>query len=118
MSPEQVRYLALSFPFVTEGFPFDENTLVFKVGGKMFLLIDLLTTDHLTIKANPDEVFTLTDEHSWILPGYHMNKSHWITIKLMDDNTKPQLIQKLIETSYSLVYKKLSKKVKNGLESR
>ncbi|MFU8843816.1 MAG: MmcQ/YjbR family DNA-binding protein [Bacteroidales bacterium] len=81
MNIESLRNYCLSKNGVTESFPFDKSTLVFKVMGKMFALTDL-EDEILTVnlKCNPENAIRLREEFPAIQPGYHMNKKHWNTI--------------------------------------
>lgn len=118
MTLDFLRNTVLSFPFATEGFPFDQTTLVFKVGGKMFLLIDIESPDCITLKVNPEDRDQLIESYDWIKPGYHMNKNHWITVSIDTMHTNAQLVTQLIKDSHALVYGGLTKKVRDGLENR
>jgi predicted DNA-binding protein (MmcQ/YjbR family) len=118
MSFELVHSTATSFSHVTEAFPFDKTTLVYKVGGKMFLLIDIESPNAITLKSTPSKVDELTESCAWITPGFHMNKSHWVTIHLSHPQTDFSLVTSLISESYCLVFSGLSNKVKNVLENR
>ncbi len=117
MTFDLIRSTALQFPHVSEEFPFDETTLVFKVGGKMFLLIDIDSQDAITLKSNPDRINELLESHDWISRGFHMNKTHWITLKLDSLQVDFTLVLNLMSDSYSIVYQGLTKKVKNALEN-
>lgn len=101
---EQIRNFALQLPGVEEGFPFGEDTLVLKVGGKMFLLLPLDEADcRFNAKCNPDRAVELREEYpDNILPGYHMNKAHWNTI-VVNSGISSTLIRELIRDSYDLV---------------
>lgn len=94
---------------VTEEFPFDANTLVYKVMGKMFALTDLDNFESINLKADPEQVVALQERFSAVLPGYHMNKKHWISV-MMDGTIKDSLICQWIDDSYSLVSASLPKK--------
>jgi len=118
MTLDEIRNTALSLPFATEGFPFDQTTLVFKVGGKMFLLIDVEFPDCITLKVNPEERDHLIESNDWIAPGFHMNKNHWITVSIDAMHTNAQLVTQFIKDSHALVYGGLTKKVRDGLENR
>lgn len=119
MNIEEFRDYCLSKNQVTESFPFDEETLVFKVAGKMFALAGL---EHhpatVSLKCDPDKALELREEYDEITPGYHMNKMHWNSI-IIDGNLSYKLIKELIDDSYILVVKGLSKKQQKefGLES-
>jgi len=109
MNIESLREYCLSKPGVTEGFPFDENTLVFKVGGKMFLLTDLVTAFSMNVKCDPEKAVSLRDEYSCIQPGYHMSKKHWNTIYI-DGTIDDALLIEWIDHSYDLVVASLPRK--------
>jgi predicted DNA-binding protein (MmcQ/YjbR family) len=108
MNIEEFRDYCISKPGVTEEFPFDENTLVFKVMGKMFALTDLVDDFSLNLKCDPERAIELRDQYAAIQPGYHMNKAHWNTVK-MDGSISESLIHELIDHSYQLVVDKLPK---------
>lgn len=116
MNIEEFRNHCLSKKGVTESFPFDKQTLVFKVMGKMFALSGL---EHQPAKANlkcdPERSIELREEYDGLInPGYHMSKIHWNTVEL-EMNLPQQLILELIDHSYDLVVKGLSKKLKEEL---
>ena len=100
---------------MTEEFPFDENTLVFKVMGKMFALTNLDSFESINLKCDPEDGVQLREQYSSVLPGYHMNKKHWITV-LMDGSIPDKLIQEWIEQSYRLVAASLTKSQKIDLD--
>ncbi|MFC2110428.1 MmcQ/YjbR family DNA-binding protein [Bacteroidota bacterium] len=112
MNVEELRAYCLTKPHVTEDFPFDETTLVFKVGGKMFALTSLEKfPPAVNLKCAPHYALELRETYEAIRPGFHMNKKHWNTIAYQNNISK-QLLLKLIDHSYDLVVKSLSKKVK------
>lgn len=106
MHVEWVRDLCLSFEDVEECQPFGPENLVYKIKGKMFLLISLEEIPpRINVKTDPDKSIELREDFpDNVLPGYHMNKKHWNTLVL---NTKlsPALVQELISHSYDLVKK-------------
>ena len=106
MNIEILREYVLQKQLVTEGFPFGETTLVFKVKNKMFLLVALDTADlQFNVKCDPDKAIELRDEYpDNILPGYHMNKKHWNTVIATGNLSNKQLLQ-MVDDSYSLVTK-------------
>jgi predicted DNA-binding protein (MmcQ/YjbR family) len=114
MTLENYRAFCLSLPYVTEGFPFDANTLVFKVSGKMFALLDVEVFDGINLKCNPDEAVELRETYSGITGGYHMNKKHWNTVNLHAD-VDDKFLYELTKKSYDLVFNGLPKKIKNEL---
>ena len=99
---------------VSESFPFNETTLVFKVGGKIFALFDVDSFQSINLKCDPEKSIELREKYSGIVPGYHMNKKHWNTVSVNED-ISDVLIYQLIDHSYHLVYKSLSKKVRDGI---
>jgi predicted DNA-binding protein (MmcQ/YjbR family) len=105
---------------VTEHFPFDENTLVFKVGGKIFALSSLSNWEKgmpaINLKCDPEKAEELRTIFNDIQPGYHMNKMHWNMVTLNSD-VSDKLVQELIDHSYNLVFKSLTKKVQTKLNS-
>jgi len=105
----EIREFCLKMPFVTEDFPFDEETLVFKVMGKMFLLVDLVSYPlKISLKVKPEEVISLRESYSFVLPGYHLNKKYWISL-IINDYTPVNLVKRLIKDSYNEVVSKLPK---------
>jgi len=108
MNIEEFREYCIAKPGVTEEFPFDEKTLVFKVMGKMFALTDLVDEFSLNLKCDPERAIALREQHPAIQPGYHMNKAHWNTVK-MDGSLSQKLVLELIDHSYQLVIDKLPK---------
>lgn len=114
MNFEDFREYCLRKPFVSEGFPFDQSTLVFKVGGKMFALTDIDKFDSVNLKSDPEKAIDLRETFSGIIPGYHMNKKHWNTVMINMD-VPDQLFKQMIDYSYELVYRSLPKKMKDEL---
>lgn len=115
MNIEELRTHCLSYKGTTEGFPFDQSTLVFKVMGKMFALIDVDTFDSISLKCDPEKAVLLRELHEGITPGFHMNKSLWNTVKINQD-VSDKLILELIDHSYQQVVLKLTKKLQNELQ--
>ena len=113
MNIEEVREYCLSMPFVTEDFPFDEHTLVLRVGNKIFALIPLEKAGQINLKCDPERAIILREEYSEIVPGYHMSKTNWNTIHFVSISNN--LIQELIQHSYDLIYKSLTRKVRESL---
>lgn len=116
MNVENLRMICLKLPGVTEGFPFDETTLVFKVMGKMFALMNLDGPLRINLKCDPDEAIDLRERYSFVLPGYHMNKQLWNTV-VVDEFTPDDLLIKWVKDSYQLIVAKLPKKVKAELDA-
>ncbi len=112
MNIEEFRQYCIAKKAVTEAFPFDERTLVFKVMGKMFALSGLeRVPSQVNLKCDPERAIALREEHDGtIIAGYHMSKAHWNT--LMIEQLPPKLILELIDHSYDLVVSKFTKKLK------
>lgn len=111
MNIESLREYVLGKPSVTEGFPFGDNVIVYKVNEKMFLLLPLDTLPlQFNVKCDPDKAVELRDQYpEAVLPGYHMNKKHWNTV--VADGTLPdKLLLQQIDDSYELVKGKEKKK--------
>ena len=106
MNIEEIRAYALSLPNVSEEFPFGNDTLVFKINNKIFLLASL-SSDVLqfNVKCDPEKIIELRERFSSVLPGYHMNKKHWNTIVVNGELSASQL-KNFIKDSYDLVTKK------------
>jgi len=103
---------------VTEGFPFDKDTLVLKVMGKMWAVTSLSDEPfRVNLKCDPEWAIELRDEHEEIKPGWHMNKKHWNTVIIGAGTLELSLIHKLIDHSYELVVKGLTKAKKAELAS-
>ena len=116
MNIEELRAYCIKKPGVTEEFPFDETTLVFKVKGKMFALTDLEDQFSVNLKFTPEDCIELRESYSAVLPGYHMNKKHWNTVYI-DGTISDDIIYGWIDASYNLVVKKLTKKKQAELKN-
>jgi predicted DNA-binding protein (MmcQ/YjbR family) len=106
MDIETLRNYVLGKPSVTEGFPFGESVIVFKVNNKMFLLVPLDTNPlQFNVKCNPEIAVELREQYpETILPGYHMNKQHWNTV-LVDGKLSQKKLLEMVDDSYKLVGK-------------
>ncbi len=100
----------------TEEFPFDDDTLVSKLGAKMFALIKLTDPYRINLKCDPITAIELRRKYTAVSAGYHMNKEHWNTVDL-DNSVADNLLQGWIDNSYQLILNSLSKKEKAGLFS-
>ncbi|WP_378186351.1 MmcQ/YjbR family DNA-binding protein [Aquimarina sp. W85] len=110
MNIETFREYCLSKKGVTESFPFDKTTLVFKVMDKMFALTGLHKIPFaVNLKCDPDRAIMLRESYSEIIAGYHMNKQHWNTVTF-NDSLPHTLLKELIDHSYDLVVASLPKK--------
>lgn len=114
MNVEEIREFCLQKKGVTEGFPFDEVTLVFKVLNKMFCLLSL-DKNRVSLKNDPEKNVELRARFPAIIPGYHLNKQLWNTISL-DGTISPELMTEMINTSYKLIVESLPKKKKETLK--
>jgi predicted DNA-binding protein (MmcQ/YjbR family) len=118
MNLEAYYKYCLSKKGVTEHFPFDEDTLVFKVGGKMFALSSLLQWEKgepsLNLKCDPERAEELRAEYDDIVPGWHMSKVHWNTVAI-NREVSDTMVKELIDHSYELVFKSLTKKNQNEI---
>lgn len=118
MNLETYYEYCLSKKGVTEHFPFDEDTLVFKVGGKMFALSSLLQWEKgspsMNLKCDPERAQELRAQYDAINPGFHMSKVHWNTIAVNQD-VPNALLKELIDHSYDLVFKSLTKKIQTEI---
>ena len=111
MNIEKYRNFCLSLKLTTEDFPFDEQTLVFKIFGKMFSLTNIDNFESVNLKCEPENAIILREKYSAVTPGFHMNKKHWNTVKI--DGTIPDsLIEQWTVDSYNLVVSKLPKKTR------
>jgi len=116
MNIESFRKYCLTKKAVTESFPFDEVTLVFKVANKIFALTSLDTPVlRVNLKCDPYRAVELREEYPSITPGFHMNKKHWNTLNV-DGSFKVELLKDLVDHSYELVVKSLPKKIRTALE--
>ncbi len=107
MNVEELREYVLQKQDVTEGFPFGEDVLVFKVKSKIFLLLSLSDSPlQFNVKCDPERAISLREEYpDNIIPGYHMNKKHWNTI-IVDRGVNKKLLFEQIDHSYEMVSKK------------
>ena len=109
MDIESIREYCLSLPKVTEDFPFDDTTLVFRIGGKILAMMDLEDASKLTLKSDPNQALILRDKYSEISGAWHMNKKYWNQLNLYGQ-LSDTLVKQLIRHSYSEVVKKFPKR--------
>jgi len=115
MNKEELREYCISLKAVTEHFPFDDVSLVFKVGEKMFALLPLDTIETtISLKCDPERAVELREQYDEITPAYHFNKKHWNALKC-DSSLSSGLIKELINHSYELVFASLPAKTKQLL---
>jgi len=114
MDANEVLDYCLAKKGVTESFPFDNETLVMKVGTKMFLLMSLERQPlNINVKTDPEWSLELREQYPQITGAFHMNKTHWNSVSV--DGLKRDLILKMIDQSYDLVFKSLTKKAKEEI---
>ena len=116
MNIEEYRNYCITKKGVTEVFPFDESTLVFKVMGKMFALTGVDSFDYINLKCNPENAVELREQFNGVKPGYHMSKAHWNSVYLNTD-VSDKMVYDLIDDSYQLVVNSLTKKLQAELNN-
>ena len=105
MNIEELRDYAIAKPETEEGFPFGESTLVFKVRGKIFLLVSVDAQPlQFNAKCDPEKAMELREQYDSVRPGYHMNKKHWNTV-IIDGSLSKKQLKEMIDHSYALVAK-------------
>lgn len=115
MDMEKIREHCLAKANVTEDFPFDQDTLAFRVHGKIFLLTSLeRNPSAVNLKCDPERALELREAYPSIVPGYHMNKKHWNTV-VLDGTVPDKLLIELVDHSYNLIFQSLSKKIQKTL---
>lgn len=112
---ESFRDYCLNKKAVTEGFPFDENVLVFKVMDKIFALTDVNEFEYVNLRCPPDYAATLREQFDGVRPGYHMNKSNWNSVYTQSD-VDEKLFYELVDLSYQSIVESLPKKLQRALE--
>lgn len=115
MNVEEIRDHCLSLKGVSESFPFDETTLVFKVMNKMFCLLGL-DDYRVSLKNDPEKNLELRSRYPAIIEGYHLNKQHWNTIGL-DGSVPSKLLQEMINKSYQIIVDSLPRKTQAELNN-
>ncbi|MDD4848498.1 MAG: MmcQ/YjbR family DNA-binding protein [Bacteroidales bacterium] len=116
MNIEEIRDYCLHLAFTTECMPFDDETLVFKVLGKMFCVVSLEGDLKLALKYDPEKAIELRERFSAVRPGYHFNKKYWNTVSV-NGTIDHQLLKEWIDDSYQEVIKKLPKKEQQLFQS-
>ena len=115
MNIEEIREYCISKKTVSENFPFDDKTLVFKVGSKMFALIGL-DNDFINIKCEPELAIERREEFEEITAGYHMSKKHWNSV-CYNKNLSYDFVKQMIDESYDLVFNSLTKKEREKINN-
>ncbi|MCK5692623.1 MAG: MmcQ/YjbR family DNA-binding protein [Bacteroidales bacterium] len=115
MNIEEIREYCISKPAVTEGLPFNDTALVFKVAGKMFALLDLSEDSRgISLKCDPELAIELREQHSEVTPAWHFNKQHWNGVDLQGSISNSQL-KEWIDHSYTIVVGSLPKSKRETL---
>jgi predicted DNA-binding protein (MmcQ/YjbR family) len=115
VTADELREHCLTFPGSAETFPFGHETSVFKVAGKMFALSQLAGEPlRVSLKCEPLLGEQLRASHRAVLPGYHLNKRHWITV-VIDGSIADAMIEDMVEDSYDLVVSQLSRARRRAL---
>jgi predicted DNA-binding protein (MmcQ/YjbR family) len=116
MNIEEIRDYCISKKGVTESFPFDEVTLVFKVMNKMFALTNIEGELRVNLKCDPEKAIELREEFDFVIPGFHMNKRLWNTI-IVNPALKVSQLKGWIDDSYNLIVENLPKKAQLELSN-
>lgn len=113
MDIESLRDYCLSKPAVEETLPFGPDTLVYKVGGKVFLICPMGSeTFRFNVKCDPEKAIELRERYNCVQPGYHMNKKHWNTI-IVDGTVSNSILKEWINDSYGLIVASLPAKTRD-----
>lgn len=116
MNIESYRAFCLNLTGVTEGFPFDETTLVFKVMNKIFTITDTEDIFKIAVKCDPENAEYRREMYPAVKPGYHLSKKHWNTV-IVDGSVSDSMLQQWIIESYDLIVAGLPKKIKEELNA-
>ncbi len=114
MNIESYRDFCLSLPYVSEKMPFDDKILVFRIGEKIFALVDIDSFEFINLKCKPEKAVELRALYEEVRPGYHMNKKNWNSVYTDGNITQKQFEQWTID-SYKLVYQSLTQKLQKEL---
>ena len=116
MDIEFFRSYCLSKPGTSEDTPFDENTLCFRVGMKIFALVDIDSFESVNLKCDPERAVEFRELHPGIIPGFHMNKKHWNTVRI-NEGVSDRLVLELVDHSYDLIFNSLPKKIQQEIKA-
>lgn len=120
MTIDLIREYCLSKKGSSEDFPFDQDTLVFKVLGKMFALAPLENWEQgkasINLKCDPEYAIELRERYNSIEPGFHMSKVHWNSVYLYRGEIERDFLFELIDHSYDKVVEKMTKKNRAELD--
>ncbi len=112
MNLDEIREYALKKRCVTECQPFGDDTLVYKVLDKIFMLMSIEVPVQINLKCEPEHAIELRERYESVIPGYHMNKTHWNSV-ILDNTIPPKEIMKMVDESYDLIVKAFPKKKKD-----
>ena len=115
MNVEEYRIYCLAKKGITEGFPFDQSTLVFKVMNKMFALAGIDNFTFINLKCDPERAVELRERYEGITPAYHMSKVHWNSIAI-DSDVPDKLLYQLLDDSYAIIVFSLPKQLQQELK--
>ena len=110
------RNYCMKLKGVEETLPFDEDTLVFKVMGKMFALTSISKFERINLKCDPELAIELREQYEAVQPGYHMSKKHWNSVYI-NGSIPDHLVKKWVVNSYDLVISRFTKKMKLEYDS-
>lgn len=116
MNLHEIREFCLKLPGFSEDFPFDESTLAFRTGGKIFLLCDSVNFRSINLKCDPEKAAELRERYHSVKPGYHMNKVHWNTVEIPGDFSRAELEEWILH-SYQLIFNSLPAKIRQNISS-
>lgn len=115
LTRDSIEQYAMDKSGVTKEYPFDKVTAVYKVAGKMFLLMnDIEDPIRFNVKCDPLYALELRSLYDSVIAGYHMNKKHWNTVRV-DGEIDDKTLYSFIDDSYDLVVAGFSKKVRDSL---
>lgn len=114
MTLEEFRTHCAAYPGFSEDLPFGPEVLAFRVGGRIFALMDVDAFESVNLKCDPERAVDLREQHAGITPGYHMNKRHWNTVRT-DGSVPHRLLLELARHSYELVRASLPGKLRDAL---
>jgi predicted DNA-binding protein (MmcQ/YjbR family) len=113
MDVEWVRRECLALPFATEDMPFGDDTVVFRLYGKIFCLLSLDPADRMNLKAEPEQAAAWREVYPQVQPGYHMNKTHWNTVRF--EGMSEELLRHMIHHSFQRTKASLSRKLQETI---
>ncbi|HBH06728.1 MAG TPA: MmcQ-like protein [Flavobacteriales bacterium] len=114
MNIEEFRAYCIAKPRTSEELPFGDDTLAFKVAGKIFAITGLDSFEGINLKCDPEYAIKLREEYPEISPGYHMNKKHWNTVSVRG-GLSDRFIKELTDHSFDLVVQGLPSKIRNEI---